>query len=166
MVMAAPLAGCPGHIEDPSLLSGAVGMAGSDGSAAAACVPSGATFDAGSIPPTFATVKLVLGGGGAIMPCASASCHAVGGNAPPSNPLTLQDTPDLYANMLSYVASTCGNLKLVDPGKPDQSALITSLMGPCGVSPRMPFGCSDVACIPDDYIAALEQWIANCAPEQ
>lgn len=166
MVLLACLAGCPGHIEDPTLLGGALGMAGSDGSAAPPCVPSGATFDAGSIPPTFATVKLVLGGGGAIAPCASAPCHAVGGMAPPDNPLTLQDTPELYANMLSYVSNECGHMKLVDPGNPAQSALIMSLTGPCGVSPRMPYGCSDVACIPPDYIAALEQWIANCAPEQ
>jgi hypothetical protein len=32
--------------------------------------------------------------------------------------------------------------------------------------PRMPYMCSGDACIPDDYIAALSQWIANCAPER
>ena len=100
------------------------------------------------------------------MRCASAPCHAAGGMAPPDNPLTLQDTPALYATMTSYVASACGNIKLVNPGKPDESALIKILQGPCGAVPRMPYMCSGEACIPDDYIAALSQWIANCAPEQ
>jgi hypothetical protein len=142
------------------------GPPGNDGAAGAACIPSGADGGSGSIPPTFATVRLVLGGGGAIMPCASAPCHAAGGTAPPGNPLSLQDTPQLYATMTSYVAKECGNMRLVSPGKPDESALIKILKGPCGVVPRMPYMCSDDACIPDDYIAALSRWIANCAPEQ
>jgi len=142
------------------------GAKGSGGSAGAACIPSGAAGGSGSIPPTFATVKLVLGGGGAIMPCASAPCHATGGMAPPANPLSLQDTPQLYATMTSYLAHECGDIKLVNPGKPDESALIKILKGPCGVVPRMPYMCSGDACIPDEYVAALSQWITNCAPEQ
>lgn len=118
----------------------------------------------GAIPPTFDTVKLVLQGGGAIMPCAAAPCHARGGMAPPGNPLTLQNDDQLYGNMLGYVSRACGNVKLVDPGHPDQSALIKILSGPCGTTPRMPYMCSGDACIPDDYVAALAQWIASCAP--
>lgn len=180
MVILAFLAGCVGQIDGTSGSSGASGMAGSGSAgggggnagnaggrgAGGACIPSGATGGSGSIPPTFATVKLVLGGGGAIMPCASAPCHAVGGMEPPGNPLTLQDTSTLYSDMLSYVASDCNNLKLVNPGKPDQSALVQILTGPCGAAPRMPYMCSDDACIPAEYIAAISQWIANCAPEQ
>jgi hypothetical protein len=139
---------------------------GGSGSGGASCVPSGSTGGSGSIPPTFATVKLILGGGGAIMPCAAAPCHAVGGMAPPGNPLTLQDTAELYATMTSYVARDCGNIKLVNPGKPEESALLKILKGPCGAVPRMPYMCSDDACIPDDYIAAISQWIATCAPER
>ena len=142
------------------------GADGKDGAVATTCVPSEADGGSGSIPPTFNTVKLVLGGGGAIMPCASAPCHAAGGVAPPGNPLSLQDTPQLYATMTSYVASDCGNMKLVNPGHPEQSALLTILKGPCGVVPRMPYMCSGDACIPDEYVAALSQWIANCAPAQ
>lgn len=100
------------------------------------------------------------------MPCAAAPCHAVGGMAPPGNPLTLQNTPDLYANLTAYVARDCGNLRLVNPGKPEESALLKILKGPCGAVPRMPYMCSDDACIPDEYIAAISQWIANCAPAQ
>jgi hypothetical protein len=158
------LAGCVGETDAAIGSGGDAG--GSGGGGNAPCVPSGSTGGSGSIPATFATVKLVLGGGGAIMPCASAPCHAVGGMAPPGNPLTLQNIPALYASMTSYVAKDCGNMKLVDPGKPDTSALIKVLMGPCGVVPRMPYMCSSDACIPDDYIAAVSQWIANCAPEQ
>jgi hypothetical protein len=106
-------------------------------------------------------------GGGAIMQCASAPCHGTGGAAPPDNPLTLQDDNTLYGNMMAYVSKACGNMKLVTPGKPDQSALMTALNGPCGpVTPRMPYGCSDDSCLPADYIAAISQWIANCAPMQ
>jgi hypothetical protein len=166
VVVASAVAGCLGQPDGASGSGGAPGAGGSGGGGAAApCVPSGATGGSGAIPPTFATVKLVLGGGGAIMPCAAAPCHAVGGMAPPNNPLTLQDIPELYANMTSYVARDCDNMKLVDPGKPDQSALLKILMGPCGPAPRMPYMCSGDACIPTEYIAAVAQWIANCAPE-
>jgi hypothetical protein len=164
LVVLAPLAACSSSMDEMSGTGGAAGMSGAGGSAGAACVPSGAG-GSGTIPATFATVKLVLGGGGAITPCASAPCHAVGGMAPANNPLTLQD-PDLYAHMLSYVAQDCDNMKLVNPGKPDQSALIKILNGPCGAVPRMPYQCSDDACIPPEYITAVSQWIANCAPEQ
>jgi hypothetical protein len=156
MVIWAALTGCAGHIDDTASVD----------SGSAACVPSGATGDSGSIPPTFATVRLVLGGGGAVMPCAAAPCHATGGMAPPGRPLTLQDTPALYATLTSYVSSGCGDIKLVNPGKPDESALLKILRGPCGATPRMPYMCSGDACIPDEYIAAISQWVANCAPAQ
>jgi hypothetical protein len=166
----AALAGCSGSIDDKGGAGGAAGIAvvGGGSGGGGACVPSGSGGGSGSsaIPPTFATVKLVLAGGGAIMPCASAPCHAAGGNAPPGHPLTLQDTPQLYANMLSFVSSACGNIPLVNPGTPEESALLKILRGPCGATPRMPYMCSGDACIPDDYIAALSQWVASCAPEQ
>jgi hypothetical protein len=165
VVVCAAAAGCAG--QDTGAGGGTIlGSDGGSDAGASACVPSGATADAGSIPPTFATVKLVLGGGGAIMPCASAPCHATGGMEPPGNPLTLQDTPALYATMTSYVAKECDNTPLVVPGHPEQSALVKILSGPCGSAPRMPYKCSDDSCIPADYIAALSQWIADCAPEQ
>jgi hypothetical protein len=123
----------------------------------------------GTVPAaTFDTVKLVLGGGGSIMPCSAAPCHGVNGAAPPDHPLELPPTDDqrLYANLLSYVSKACNNTKLVDPCNPTQSALVKILKGPCGATPRMPFGCSAQAgdCIPDEYIAAVEQWIAAGAP--
>ena len=77
------------------------------------------------------------------------------------------DDKQLYANLTSYVSKACNNQKLVMPGNPAQSALITILSGPCGMTPRMPYGCSadDGNCIPDEYIAAVSRWIANGAPQ-
>lgn len=120
------------------------------------------------MPATFATLKLVLGGGGGIMPCSAAPCHGVNGMAPPARPLELPPNDDqrLYANLTAYVSKACNDTKLVTPGNPQQSALVTILEGPCGATPRMPYGCSAEAgdCIPDEYIAAVAQWIANGAP--
>ena len=122
-----------------------------------------------TIPATFATVKLVLGGGGGIMPCSAAPCHGVNGMAPPARPLELppMDDQQLYTNLTSYVSKACGEIKLVEPGNPTRSALVSILKGPCGMTPRMPYGCSAEAgdCIPDEYIAAVEQWIASGAPK-
>jgi hypothetical protein len=131
--------------------------------AATAGAPSGG----GAIPATFETVKLVFGGGGGIMPCAAAPCHGVGGMAPPRKPLELppNDDTQLYANLTSYVSEACNEMRLVQPGAPAQSALPRILSGPCGMTPRMPFGCDpQTDCIPDEYIAAVEQWIAAGAP--
>jgi hypothetical protein len=89
--------------------------------------------------------------------------------APPDRPLELPTNNDqlLYANLTSYVSKACNNTKLVTPSNPAQSALLTILKGPCGATPRMPFGCSAEAgdCIPDEYVAAVAQWIANGAPQ-
>jgi hypothetical protein len=145
--------------------SGGLGVAGGGSGAPAA----GASGTGSTIPPTFETVKLVLGGGGPITPCFAAPCHGVGGAAPPTKPLELPPNNDkqLHTNLTSYVSAACGNTKLVTPGNPAQSALVTILTGPCGMTPRMPYGCSADAgdCIPDEYIAAVKQWIANGAPQ-
>jgi hypothetical protein len=140
-------------------------FAGSGGSAGSGASGSGGQS---ALPPTFETVKLVFGGGGSIMTCAAAPCHGVGGLAPPADPLELPTNDDelLYANLLSYVSTACNNTKLVEPGNAAQSALVTILKGPCGTTPRMPYGCSDEAgdCIPDEYVAAVVAWIEGGAP--
>lgn len=90
--------------------------------------------------------------------------------APPSRPLELppNDDAQLYANLTTYVSAACNSTKLVEPGKPAQSALISILSGPCGATPRMPYGCSEEAgdCIPAEYIQAVAQWIASGAPQR
>jgi hypothetical protein len=145
--------------------TGGMGTAGGGGSATG-----GASGGASTIPATFDTVKLVFGGGGGIMPCSAAPCHGVAGVAPPDDPLELppNDDQQLYTNLISYVSRACNDTKLVEPGNPAQSALVTILSGPCGMTPRMPYGCDPQVgdCIPDEYIAAVAQWIADGAPQQ
>jgi hypothetical protein len=147
--------------------SGSVSVAGVSGGAGTTAAMSGSSS---GIPPTFETVKLVLGGGGGIMPCAAAPCHGIGGMAPPGNPLELPPNNDdlLYTNLTTHVSKACNDTKVVSSGNPSQSALIMILSGPCGMTPRMPYGCSADAgdCIPDEYIAAVAQWIMNGAPRQ
>ena len=144
--------------------SGATSAAGGSASSAGAGSP-GSTGSA--IEPSFATVKLVFGGGGGIESCAAAPCHGAGGNAPPGAPVTLADNDQLYANLTTYVSMACGNRKLVTPGKPAESALLQILRGPCGLTPQMPYQCkpADGTCIPDEYVAAISQWILNGAPK-
>jgi hypothetical protein len=108
-------------------------------------------------------LKLVLLGGGPVQTCASASCHDENGVAPPGDPLSLQDDANLYTNLTTHISANCGNIPVVTPCKPDQSAIIKVLRGPCGATPRMPYECADDGCIPDSYIDAVSQWIANGA---
>jgi hypothetical protein len=100
------------------------------------------------------------------MTCVAAPCHATGGNAPPGNPLTLTIDSNLYTNLTTHISQACGNIPVVNPGKPDMSALPMVLTTGCGSVPRMPYQCSGDACIPDAYVAAIKQWIANGAPQQ
>jgi cytochrome c553 len=148
-------AGCAGGL-DPGITP-----AGTGGTGSAACVPNGGTT---TPPATFDTVKMAMMDHGAVSACASAPCHGAGGNEPPGRPLSLQQDATLYMNMMNYTSQACGGLPLVNPGKPDQSGLIKILTGPCGDTLRMPYGCSADQCLSDAEIAAISQWIANCAP--
>jgi hypothetical protein len=156
MVALSFLGGCPGHIED---------VTGTGGTSGGTCVPQGGTT---TPPATFDTVRTAFLGGAEIEGCASAACHGLGGSEPPPprKPIILQNDANLYANIMGYTSVACGNIPFVNPGKPDQSGLIKILTGPCGATVRMPFGCQDVQCFSSDTIAAISQWIANCAPEQ
>jgi len=131
-----------------------------------ACVPDGKTT---TPPATFATVKQMLMGGGptgAIDTCVSAPCHDVGGFAPPppKQNLVLRDDANLYKTLTTYVSEGCGNVPMVNPGKPDQSALVRALNG-TGCTFKMPLGCMNEHCWDSGMIGAISQWIANCAPE-
>jgi hypothetical protein len=127
----------------------------------------GSGGDTGSaIEASFKTVKLVLEGGSPFHPCATADCHGANGNAPPGNHLTLRDDADLYKNLTTHISADCGNIPVVNPGKPDQSALVKILKGPCSAKTvRMPLGCLEEQgnCIPPEYIAAIAKWIENGA---
>jgi len=113
------------------------------------------------IPATFATFKTIASAG-----CDNGDCHD--GNE--ANPLNLVDRPELYEHITTLVSPECENLPIVDPGNPEGSALIKLLKGPCGTLPRMPKDCFvtefENTCVSDDYIAAIEAWVAAGAPEQ
>jgi hypothetical protein len=152
--------GCAGGLEGTGVggTSGTGGMGG-----APACVPQGGTT---TPPATFATVKEAFMGGGAVESCWSNPCHAKFGSVPPTMPLVLAPEPDLYQRMRSYVSVACGNMPFVNPGKPNESALVKIITGPCGAIPRMPYQCDGEQCLSAEMVAAITQWIANCAPEQ
>ncbi|MGK3991858.1 hypothetical protein [Sorangium sp. So ce1024] len=123
---------------------------------------SGAGGSGGSgdeIPPTFATVKFVI---------QNASCFGAGCHNDEMNPLDLQLNDELHSRLLSHVSKNCGDIPIVTPGNPEESALVKILKGPCGPTPRMPIECvndGDAKCVPDEYIDAIAQWITNGAAE-
>ena len=114
----------------------------------------------GSIAASFETLKFVI----MQAPCFGSGCHNDA-----QNPLNLMVDDNLYATLTSHISKNCGDLPVVDPGNPQGSALVKILRGPCGSTPRMPLGCVDDqsgSCVPAEYIAAIEQWIADGAPQQ
>jgi hypothetical protein len=151
-----------------SRASGGHGSAGSPGDAARRAAPDnapGSPNEAGpAIPPTFATLKLVLTG--TRPPCNAADCHGPGG----PNPLQYQlnDDEKLYATLTQHVSVDCGNIPVVTPGNPARSAIVKVLKGPCSSKvPQMPNGCTPAAnnCLPAEYVAAIERWIELGAPK-
>src|SRR5262245_56114233 len=156
LVLLSPLAGCPGHLED---MTGTGGTGGGT-----PFTPQNGTT---TPPATFPTGRASFMGGGSVTSCASAPCHGLGGMAPPPPkiPLILQDDANLYHNVMAYTSVACGNIPLVNPGKPDESGIIKILSGPCGTTTQMPFGCTGDQCFAADTMAAIRQWILNCAPE-
>jgi hypothetical protein len=143
--------------------AGAAGVAGER--AAAGMGNAGASAGASAVTAQAATwdnVKLVLTG--THPACNSSICH--GGNGKVSLGFPVSNDNQLYAVLTQYVSTACDNMVLVSPGHPEASALVKVLKGPCSDAvPRMPNGCTeaDGNCVPDDYIAAVEQWIAEGA---
>ena len=130
-----------------------------------AAASSQAAGDTAPIPPTFETLKLVLTG--THPPCNAADCHGPGG----PNPLQywVKDDDKLYATLTRHVSVECGNLPVVTPGHPERSAIVKVLKGPCSSKvPQMPNGCTPEAnnCLPAEYVAAIERWIALGAPRK
>jgi hypothetical protein len=114
------------------------------------------------IPPTFATFKYVVTNTNP--PCVASDCHGMG----TANPLTLAVDDGLYMRLTTTMVPNCGNIPVITPGNTQRSALVMLLKGPCGDTPRMPNGCVEDEfgsnCLPNEYIAAIEQWIALGAP--
>lgn len=110
-------------------------------------------------PPTLDTLREVVQ-----VRCALGGCH--NGEVEP----TLINDGQLYTNLTTSISNACGNLPIVSPGNPDGSAIVRIINEPCGSAGRMPFGCIDpvqtpAACLPQEYIDAIEQWVASGAPQ-
>ncbi len=155
---------------------GAGGTGGSGGSGGGSTGGTGSGGDVGAdIDPSFETLKFVISGYRPDVNCAASDCHS-GGHDHSAVPLRLVPDDDLYAELLSHVSVKCGDMPVVDPGNPANSALVKLLRGPCEdvvppekPIPRMPHGCFENEwennCVEEAYIAAIEEWIANGAPE-
>ncbi|WP_437525146.1 hypothetical protein WME79_37555 [Sorangium sp. So ce726] len=81
------------------------------------------------------------------------------------------DDNTLYTTLTTHISEACGDIPLVTPGNPEQSALVKILKGPCGNIARMPNGCvsdpgPEYTCLLPEYIDAIEQWVASGAPEE
>lgn len=107
--------------------------------------------------------------------CAGSDCH--GGF---EHRLDLRDDlttngQALYDQLTTWTSELCGNKLVVNPGNPDQSAILDVLTTGCGAVapncvvgeeciPQMPFNCQPgFDCVPDDKIEAIRQWIADGA---
>lgn len=92
------------------------------------------------------------------------TCH-VGPVGDSHDPDLRNDQNQLYATLTTYTVPRCGNKPLIDPGNPDNSALIAAITGgQCGELPQMPYGCGEFCEVPNE-IPALRQWIADGAQQ-
>jgi hypothetical protein len=170
------LAGCSGQ-DDPgpanTVDSSVVGMSpdsggavvldaggGIAGGADGGPIDAAAAADSGSaIAATFDTLKFII---------TQTTCFGAGCHNDDQNPLNLRLDDQLRTRLTTHISKNCGNIPIVNPGKPQESALLKILKGPCGPTARMPLGCvsdDDATCIPADYMAAITQWIALGAPQ-
>ena len=96
--------------------------------------------------------------------CANSSCHAAPANAGSLNLSYGLSYEDLVAGVPQNPAAAAAGMKLVDPGNPDNSFLLTKLMGPtsAALGARMPFG---GGVIHNGKIEAIRTWIEAGAPQ-
>jgi hypothetical protein len=147
--------------------SGGASSRGGTGTGGKAGTGGSASTTVSGIAPTFDTVKLVFTQN--VTPCVGSDCH--GGHA---GRLNLLVDSGLLSRLKSSNSQIC-NMPVVDPGNASNSALVKVMREGCGnvtpncaigsqCIPRMPLNCEEgVDCIPEDYIQAIEQWIANGA---
>ncbi len=121
-----------------------------------------------TLPHTYqAVVECVIEPG-----CQSSICH--GGEVPLLLIDTWEDFPRrddhspydaLSETLLNYTVDHCYGAPLVDPGAPDNSALIMALTRQCEDPDwGMPDGCLETPCIPQDYVDFVADWISEGAP--
>jgi hypothetical protein len=96
----------------------------------------------------------------------SAACHA--GGAPPQD-LNLQ-VGQTHSQTVGVRSTERASEIRVRPGKPDDSFLIKKIEFPTGTPGLpMPVGCpgsptQGAVCLTNDDLAAIRQWITECAP--
>ena len=96
--------------------------------------------------------------------CANSICHAAPANAGNLNLTYGLSYEDLVGMAPQNPAAAAIGMKLVDPGNPDNSFLLTKLMGPTAPEQgaRMPFG---GGVLHTGKIAAVRTWIEAGAPQ-
>ena len=97
--------------------------------------------------------------------CASSACHAAPQNAAALNLTYGQSYQDLIDRVPRNAAAAALGMKLIDPGNPDNSFLLTKLMGPDApeFGGRMPFGMGPLH---NGKIEAIRTWIEAGAPQE
>ena len=95
--------------------------------------------------------------------CANSACHAAPANAGNLNLTYGLSYQDLVGRVPQNPAAAAAGMKLIDPGNPENSFLLTKLMDPTpeqGV--RMPF---NAGTLHSGKIEAIRTWIAAGAPQ-
>ena len=97
--------------------------------------------------------------------CANSSCHAAPANSGNLNLTYGISYQDLVGRTPQNPAALSAGMKLVDPGNPENSFLLTKLLGPDapGQGARMPSGGGTLH---NGKIDAVRTWIAAGAPER
>ena len=96
--------------------------------------------------------------------CANSVCHAAPANAGSLNLTYGLSYEDLVGRVPQNPSAAAAGMKLVDPGNPENSFLLTKLMGPAAPEQgaRMPFG---GGVLHSGKIDAIQTWIAEGAPQ-
>jgi hypothetical protein len=142
-----------------ALCVGCAGSGGGDGG--------GGNGGGGCQPPATPTVTL----SGNVQPIFNASCAVAGCHVGvvPASELNLS-AGQTFSQTVN-VPSTQSNLDLVKPGNPDQSYLVRKVEGgPNIFGTIMPQGCpgaplNGAQCLSPDDMAAIRQWISECAQD-
>jgi hypothetical protein len=134
-----------------SVPTGGTGVGGTGiatGGTAGSGAPGGSGPGGGS---AFSAVSAIV-----VRACATAQCH--GGRRMPN--LT---AANLYTTLTSTAVSECGNDRLVTPGDPGNSALLSVVNGLCGEL-IMPANCEAPPCLGAADQKTISDWITAGAP--
>jgi hypothetical protein len=113
-------------------------------------------------PATFATFKEAIN---SFTGCTSSDCHGTGNHTG----LDLQTEAGFLDRITTGTTAKCGGRKFIEPGNPDESAIVKAMEGTCEMLERMPRACIEEEfssnCMSPDYVASIRAWIAAGATE-